>query len=428
MSRRKRYFGCTVEEHRGVLRIRFRYQDKRFTRSTKLADTPENLRRVEKLAALIAAAIAAGRDPLEIVDPGEEGEVKHVGPTVRQYYDRWISDKVPPMVRRTQSRQYRLHIEKHILPAIGSLAIAFLTPRHVLRLRAALLNPDREGGALSMKYAKNIINGSLRAMCREAREIDCLIEKDPFLGVRWPRIEVPGPDPFTSIERDAILDGFARRRSRFSDNAGVAHRRFHPAFHVFVFLLFWSGLRPSEATGLQWGDVDLARHLLIIRRSRSAGEDNATKTANAARTVELTEETVRLLERIRPLAVTPDAAVFLNTHGKPINQDRFVEYIWHPMLRSLGIRQRGLYSTKDTFVSLALTAGVNVVWLEGQTGVSYPTLRKHYGRYVAGEGADQLRKMEGARVEDTDIPLVAQGERGDVVMNSAEGTRVPKHW
>jgi hypothetical protein len=31
---------------------------------------------------------------------------------------------------------------------------------------------------------------------------------------------------------------------------------------------------------------------------------------------------------------------------------------WYRCLRALGIRVRGLYATKDTFVSLAMTCGV----------------------------------------------------------------------
>ena len=33
---------------------------------------------------------------------------------------------------------------------------------------------------------------------------------------------------------------------------------------------------------------------------------------------------------------------------------------WYACLRALGIRTRGLYQTTNTFVSLALTAGINV--------------------------------------------------------------------
>jgi hypothetical protein len=31
--------------------------------------------------------------------------------TVREYFELWIADKVPPMVRKAQARDYRRHVE-----------------------------------------------------------------------------------------------------------------------------------------------------------------------------------------------------------------------------------------------------------------------------------------------------------------------------
>lgn len=66
---------------------------------------------------------------------------------------------------------------------------------------------------------------------------------------------------------------------------------------------------------------------------------------------------------------------------------------WYRCLRALGIRVRGLYATKDTFISLALSAGVKIPWLEAQTGVRYETLRRHYGKWLRSGGGDQLEKL-----------------------------------
>ena len=54
---------------------------------------------------------------------------------------------------------------------------------------------------------------------------------------------------------------------------------------------------------------------------------------------------------------------------------------------------RGLYSTKDTFVSAALQAGVKIVRLENQTGVNYVALRRHYGKWMPTEGASELARF-----------------------------------
>ena len=51
---------------------------------------------------------------------------------------------------------------------------------------------------------------------------------------------------------------------------------------------------------------------------------------------------------------------------------------------------RDLYATKDTYVSAALTRGVNLAWLSEQTGVGDATLRQHYGRCIHADAADAL--------------------------------------
>ena len=64
----------------------------------------------------------------------------------------------------------------------------------------------------------------------------------------------------------------------------------------------------------------------------------------------------------------PTDPVFKNTCGAPIEPKAFSTH-WYDCLRVLDIRQRGLYCTKDTFVTMALGIGVKIAWLEAQTGV-----------------------------------------------------------
>lgn len=48
--------------------------------------------------------------------------------------------------------------------------------------------------------------------------------------------------------------------------------RVHAPYHAFVHTLFWAGVRPSEAAGLRWGDVDLERGVLRVVRFRHVYE------------------------------------------------------------------------------------------------------------------------------------------------------------
>jgi hypothetical protein len=84
--------------------------------------------------------------------------------------------------------------------------------------------------------------------------------------------------------------------------------------------------------------------------------------------------------------------VLANTRGEPIEPNPLLRH-WYACQRALGIQVRGLYSTKDTFVSMALQAGVKIASLATQTGVNYLTLRRHNGKWIPTDGASELARF-----------------------------------
>jgi integrase len=131
--------------------------------------------------------------------------------------------------------------------------------------------------------------------------------------------------------------------------------------------------------------VDLRRGKLHIRRSRTRSEDNAPKTKNSARVVALLPEVVAVL---RPLAfqrTREDAFVFTTAAETPLEAERFVDKHWRAALRACRVRPRKLYNARHTFISLALTRGVNLKWLARYCGTSVEMIEKHYGKWMDGD-------------------------------------------
>lgn len=394
-KRRSAYVGCSVDAPAGVLRLRYRWEKKQRVFRLRLSDTRENREAAQKLAQLVAACVRSGRDPRSILDECRQGA--SLGPklpsapaalTVADYFERWIVTKTPPEVRRAQAIDYRRHMVRHVLPTFGDLPIDSVTARDILGLRAEMRQRK-----LSLKYAKNILAGSFKAMMRDARVIDHVVTHDAFEGVTWPRVEMPGPDPFDVDERRRILGWFRDKRYGFHPGPNTNGPRFrpHPHYHAYVHLLLWTGMRPSEVAALRWSVVDLDRALLEVRRSRHLYEDSATKTARARRTVELLPETVRVLRELRPVRVDPETFVLLNTNARPLEPRAFAPH-WNACLRALGIRPRGIYSCKDTYISTVLPLKP-IPWIEEQTGVCYATLKRHYGRWIPRPGSDEASMM-----------------------------------
>src|SRR5262245_58718337 len=283
--RRQRSSGCSFENHAGRLRLRFRIpgQAGHRARATGLPDMPGNRQRLERLRVLVGAVIRAGQDPSPVLDahfsprprvavsPPAPDAVS--GPTVAAYYERWIAEQAP-VVRRAQARDYRRHVVTHVLPSIGQMSLAALRPSDIRGLQAELLTRG-----LSVKYVKNILSGSFRAMLAQA-QVDELLTRDCFVRLKWPKAKRPEPDPLTADERSRVLAWFASHRFGFHPGRGTmeVRRYLHPAYSVYVHTLCWTGMRPSEASGLQWGDVDLRDGRVHVQRSRHLYEYGAPKT------------------------------------------------------------------------------------------------------------------------------------------------------
>jgi integrase len=404
-----RRLGCWIEATRsGVLRVRFRWHLPakvglhKFSENTTLKDTPENRAELTKQAAIIGAEISANRfDYLRwfpngsratyFQQPARSPVVQSAAEnksTVGQFYQEWIARKLPPIVRPSRARDYRNHFRTYILPYLNETALKDLSLAHLEELRVRL-QIDRH---LSIKTVRNVIDGSLRAMLRDARKSG-LDAGFPFGDLEWPRRVVPGPEPFTEEERDQLLEFVLRKRWRLGRHLGAYREVAYYPYYAFLFTLFFTGLRPSEAVALRIRSLDLSAGTLFVERSRSLRSESAPKTSAAARVVRLTASNVEILRQLIELRAEPDDYVFKNSLGNPIDQRSFYK-IFCGAQRTLGIRLRDLYATKDTYVSVALTNGVNLTWLSEQTGVMENTLRTHYGRFIHASQADALELVK----------------------------------
>jgi integrase len=325
--------------------------------------------------------------------------------TIREYAEQmWLPRKVPPLVRASLTDTYRSALRRHILPALGDTSLADLTPAHLEDLRALMTRLQREGGeGLKMKTARDVIDGTFRALYRDARTIDRLVEDDPFKALRWPAKVDPEPDPFTAEECDRLCAYFAAK-----------DRHYYP----LVLTMFWTGLRTGEAVALRRGDLDLGRDQLHIRRSRTLREDNPPKTKRSRRTVTLVPAVAAELRAMpAPLHVTDDDFVFTTMVGTPLDAERFVEKHWHRALRATGIRPRKFYATRHTFISQALsTPGISLKWLADYCGTSVDMIERHYGRYMHGD-TGQLALLAGSSPRNVDVatPAATAGARDAAV-------------
>ena len=117
--------GCKIYiSKKGFLVYRLHWNKQSIWEGTTLSDTPHNRQRVEADAKLIALEIKAGRfdygrwfpDGNKLRQPETR---RQSGRTIREYFETWILQQRPPLVRKSGERDYRQHFHRHILPRFG---------------------------------------------------------------------------------------------------------------------------------------------------------------------------------------------------------------------------------------------------------------------------------------------------------------------
>jgi integrase len=203
----------------------------------------------------------------------------HVAPsksvTVKEAGESWIKASEANKLERSTIKQYREHVDRHIVPLIGRMKLSDLNAQVVRKFEDTL----REEGRSSAMVRKII--GSLGSLLADAQE-QGLAARNAVRDLRRNRrrgkelnaekrqkgklkvgVDIPTPQ-----EVKAIL--------------GHVKGRWRPLLITAIF----TGLRASELRGLRWRDVDLkAGELHVRQRADRFNEIGKPKSAAGERVV-----------------------------------------------------------------------------------------------------------------------------------------------
>jgi integrase len=388
--------GCWVTKNKaGTLTFIIAWRGKKWWESAGVKDGDRTRAKVEALRVLIVESMEQGTFDQDYVRFFPHGNhirrferYRPAAGTFAAFADAIQAERKPPAVRHRYAKQLATHLKKWIRPALGKKPLESIRREDVIALQTKILSsakPTKKTAATySAKYARNII-GTLHMLLGEAKARK-LISENPADGIAWQRQLRQKVDPFTRDEIEAILDYIAKKD-----------------WHAYVFILALAdtGMRPGEAAGICWGEVDTKGDGLIsIRSSVVDGKRAAPKTDKSERVLRPLSSRLRtVLADLKPLHVTPEMPVFLAASGRPIRQARVYERKWLPALRALGIRPRRMYQLRHSFISLALsdeTRPAPPQWVCDYTGTSLDMLQKHYARYMPRSTTDPLAWLTGS--------------------------------
>jgi integrase len=274
-------------------------------------------------------------------DPCGDTEALRDAPTVTDLAERFRREHVAARRPNTR-RDYELLLRNEILPSIGSLKVAAVTPSDIDNLHRKIT--ERGAG-------------------HQANRTAAVLSKMFSLSVRW---RLRSTNPVQGLERNV-----EHPRSRYLTEselpallAAIEGHSDKQAARVFRFLLL-TGCRRSEAQAATWDQLDLRLGVWVKAAS-------ATKQGKLHR-VPLSVEALDLLRRIRAEAdATPWVFPRAVTHVPHLNRN------WRAVCRAAGIDGLRLHDLRHSFASLLVGEGLGLPIVGALLGHSRPATTNRY--------------------------------------------------
>ena len=301
------------------------------------------------------AGLEREREQARKLAPAQELDLSH-------WLEYWMDSIVRPNRAETTVYAYQKIIDNHIDPALGTVPLKKLTPKMV---QEYYTETQRANGLSSntMRRHHDLLSSALRSAVRQD-----VIPASPMERVEPPRVRTTESYFYNNQELKLLYQ-------KIEGNI----------LELAVKLAGSLGMRREEICGLKWENVDLQRHLVLIREARTAYGativQKETKNRSSVRTLYLPDEVYLLLEQeqarqqqercIQSPTYNPTDHVILDAKGVPYSPNalslaftRFVKKNDLPRLTFHGLRH--------TFATIASCQGASLFDIGKALGHSTP--------------------------------------------------------
>ena len=301
------------------------------------------------------------------------------------YLEQWLRDYAGALSPKSLY-DYRVIVHKHLIPALGAVPLAVLSPQAiqgwVTRQLQHGLAPITV--ATHLRVLKTALNQAVRWG---------LLSRNPAAMVKPPRV----PPPERTVWDEEAVRLFLAEAKRSS--------RYYPLYLTAIL----TGMRAGELAGLRWQDVDLAYGVASVRqtlyRLGSQVIVKEPKTRSSRRTVALPPAVVEALRALRADqeenrrllgADYHDAdLVFCQPTGKPLHLHNVVARDFREVCARAGVPRVRFHDLRHLHISHLAKAGVPVKVAQERVGHSTPHLTLQvYSHVLGGQHEQAARTIE----------------------------------
>jgi integrase len=347
----------------------------------------------ERLAAKLAAAEAVRIDAVRSLTFGA------------YLTSQWLPAKKQHLATSTY-RGYERNVQRHVLPALGTVSIRRLRYQQIEALYDALLYPTTSRG-LAPKTVYEIhllIKGALADALRRG-----LVTRNVAVVARAPKQR-----SLQRIEGVSLTEEELRQLMR----TAVGHRLF-----PLLWLTAMTGMRRNEVLGLKWPDIDFAKQRLHLNRGLVAVgyevHQTRGKTKNARRAIALDDTTLAVLTGWRAHQAAEFAAVgitdeerwvFTDGDGQPVHPHAVYE-AFRRIVHNAAVPRIRFHDLRHTHGSLLIKDGIPLKVVSERLGhANIAFTMQTYQHVLPGMQADAARSTERL-AKPAPPPGRATGER-----------------
>jgi integrase len=241
--------------------------------------------------------------------------------TIADVAKQWIKRVEANARERATVRQYKQHINLHIVPRIGAVKLAKLTTGHVEAFRDGLIEGVGDHKALSRPMAHKVLR-SLKSMLKVVRCGHLADDVKVELNGRGKRKLEVGRD-IPEPKEVARMVNATTKGSRL---------------RALLMTAASTGLRASELRGLRWSDVDLkAGELHVRQRADRWNEIGPPKSEAGRRSIPLGPELIHALKEWKlPCPKSEHDLVFPTSTGA-IDHHKNMLRALEPVMKAAGV-------------------------------------------------------------------------------------------
>ena len=264
------------------------------------------------------------------------------GMTVKESCSEWLSVS-SHRVKLSTLANYRMKIEKHIIPQFGDIMCCEITSKMAYSFMQKKLD---EG--LSPRYVADIMVLLKTVFKYLQREYHVA---NPFDNIVLPKSTKPEVRLLTSDEQRKLRQYLNEHSDSFS---------------LGITLALAMGLRVGEVCGLMWSDIDLKKRILTVNRTvqRVAVHDGDSKTKvivsppksqSSAREIPIPAGVFSMLKNMNG----NDEHYIVSDSTKPA-EPRTMQYHFAKILKNVDLPSVRFHSLRHCMASAAIDAGFDV--------------------------------------------------------------------